>query len=228
MAGLVPEAGVLLGRGTNQGIVPDFVLRAMHAGGPGLGPERLYELKNIYMSTVPGGRYSATRSTKAGSAVDARQRLLHAEYIRKARKVDDDYGEEGHAKPGPAERKLGSFPGGVQGIVFGVFGECSKHTEQLIDDLAAAGSHKHFRNMLVSTPQVAKGMLKGMIRQNWAFAAMRESARVMIHRLRDYTYGGRGGAAAPPPPRQQPSEAAREYAQAIRLAFSATARGNYY
>ena len=131
-----------------------------------------------------------------------------------------------HTKPGPAEKRLGLFPGGVQGIVFGVYGECSKDTEKLIDALAAAGSHKHFRHMLVSTPQVAKGMLKGMIRQNWAFAAMRESARVMIHRLRDQTYGGRGGATAPPPPRQPPSEAAREYAEAFRSA-RAQARGDH-
>ena len=123
------------------------------------------------------------------------------------------------------EMRLGRFPGGVRGIVFGVFGESSKDTEQLIDALAAAGSHKLFRHMLVSSPQVAKGMLKGMIRQNWAFAAMRESAMVMINRLRNQTYGGRGGATVPPPPRQPPSEDARAYAAAFAETIRGAARG---
>ena len=84
---------------------------------------------------------------------------------------------------GPTERALADHShGGVVGLVFGAFGECS----QSVDLLAESHPHPHLRSavqgyaeMGYRTPEVGVGVATWAIRQGWSMAHWRESANLM-------------------------------------------------
>ena len=83
-------------------------------------------------------------------------------------------------------------------MVFGAFGEMSRDTYTLLDQLAEAGATKYEGDMLCASRQHAKGVLRYLMRSSWYFAAVREHAWLLITRLRAYCANAPGFPARPP------------------------------
>ena len=87
----------------------------------------------------------------------------------------DTTGAHARGERGPAEKRYDQFPP-LQGMVFGAFGEMSRDTYTLLDQLAEAGATKYEGDMLCASRQHAKGVLRYLMRSSWYFAAVREHA----------------------------------------------------
>ena len=70
--------------------------------------------------------------------MDKRSEDLHDEYVKKARRADQEHGGVQHGQTGGVEMKLMSFPR-VEGIVCGNWGEASEATHRLVDAMEPAG-----------------------------------------------------------------------------------------
>ena len=108
-----------------QGMVPDF--RIAIPSPIGGNQHCLAELKVISCSQ---SRYFSNRGNVR--ATDKRANSLQGEYLRKARKIDEEITTN---KPGPVETKLGEY-GDIWGLVFGAWGEASYGVHQLVQTLA--------------------------------------------------------------------------------------------
>ena len=187
-AACIPQAGVQAAqaqtRRQRQGMVPDFLI---HVDWDGTERPTLFELKTLH--------HGSTTYPSAGrrcEAVARRARALPSEYLGKAREADRRFCGTSAGEVGPVERKLRSF-GEVRGLVFGAWGEASPDVERLLGTLADIGSQRHWRAMRCPDAAAAKGAIAWLLRRRWAFAALREAARLKIERLE---HVGSGAAAA--------------------------------
>ena len=193
---LIPQEGLSrLERGRKrQGLVPDFKLQ----GGDGTDAV-LADLKFI-----SGSRSRYPRNPQPEKrAVDRRADGLSAEYARKARGVDREYGRDLQLDPvaappvGPVERKLLSF-GNIHGYVFGAWGEASEPVHALVQTIASSrlriaelrpGAREPSRSV---SGEMA--VLVGSIRRQVSVTAVRSQARLLLDRLDGLV--GEGGLAA--------------------------------
>ena len=160
-----------------QGIVPDFL--ASLEPSPGVPAEdTLLELKTLHCAPSTYV-FSWTRRCEA---VLRRADRIPAEYVRKARKLDQRFCGTVTGETGPVERKLASF-GEVRGLVFGSWGEASPYVEELLSAFVASGSVRHWRAMRAQSPEEVRGALAWLLRRRWGFTALRESARLLLDRV---------------------------------------------
>ena len=193
-ADAIPQEGLnRIERGRRrQGLVPDFKL----AGERG-GEETLCELKLMSASV---SRYPRNPRPRDGvRAVDRRAEGLTAEYMRKARNVDQQYcgtpappprPPGGPLQPrviGPVESRLVQY-GQVHGWCFGAWGEASTAVHSLVQRLADArvdmadtqpAYHRQGRSRAAE-----KAGLVAYVRRSLSVTAVREQSRLLLSRLR--------------------------------------------
>ena len=192
-AGLIPQQGLnRIQRGQRrQGLVPDFKLEGERGG-----EDQLCELKIMSASR---SRYPRNPLPRDGvRAVDRRAAGLTADYLRKARNVDQQYcgtpapapGPRGQQQPraiGPVERRLLGF-GEVHGWCFGAFGEASEGVHHLVERLAEARldlaeTQPHQRGPTRSRSAEKAGLV-AYVRRSLSLACVREQAQLLLGRLR--------------------------------------------
>ena len=190
----IPQEGLnRIERGRRrQGLVPDFKL----AGERG-GEETLCELKLMSASV---SRYPRNpRPRNEVRAVDRRADGLTAEYMRKARNVDQQYCGTPAPPPilpgrlqqprvvGPVERRLQQF-GQVHGWCFGAWGEASTAVHGLVQRIAearveVADTQPAYQQQGRSRTAEKAGMV-AYVRRSLSVTVVREQSRFLLSRLR--------------------------------------------
>ena len=193
-SGLIPQEGLnRLERGRKrQGILPDFRLRGSVAGmrvgvrGAVASESRLAELK--VLSSCPTRYARAPRARE--KAVKKRADQLPNEYLKKAQKVDTEYGGVPEGTMGPVATKLVSYPR-LEGWVFGAWAECSPDVHELVREIAGARlrheqelERKEGRGRRRGMSDVgALSVLTGQIRRGLSLVAARSQARLLLDRV---------------------------------------------
>ena len=78
---------------------------------------------------------------------------------------------------GPTEQALADHShGGVVGLVFGAFGECSQSVDLLVESFGKLIGEQGYAEMGYRTPEVGVGVATWAIRREWAMTHWRESA----------------------------------------------------
>jgi hypothetical protein len=81
---------------------------------------------------------------------------------------------------GPTEQALADHSqGGVVGLVFGAFGECSQSVDLLVESFSKLIGEQGYAEMGYRTPEVGVGVATWAIRREWAMTHWRESANLM-------------------------------------------------
>ena len=124
-------------------------------------------------------------------AVDKRASTLQAEYVTKARQVDQSFGGAQVGQVGRVERELNSY-GEIQGLVFGAWGEASKGVHELVETMAIC----RVRSQAMSQGRLLggeeKGVVVGQIRRCLSIAAVRGNTSCLPDRLQQVGQGVRG------------------------------------
>ena len=193
-AGEIPQQGLArIERGRRrQGLVPDFKLEGERGG-----EETLCELKAMSASV---SRYPRNPLPRDGvRPVDRRAAGLTADYLRKARSVDQQYcgtpppppplpgGQEQPRVIGPVERRLLQF-GEVRGWCFGAFGEASLEVHSLVQRVAESrlqvAETQPFHRGHRKSREAEKASLVAYVRRALSVTVVREQARLLLDRLR--------------------------------------------
>ena len=159
-------------------MVPDMKITLTNGG---VSAPVLYELKVISSSR---SRYVPSWKKRA---VDKRSEDLHNEYIKKARRVDQEHGGVQPGQTGRVEAKLLSFPK-VEGIVFGNWGEASEAVHRLVDAMATsrasvADPQARKKGGKVMTEEGVKSLAVGFIRRRLGVAAVKAQCHSLLGRL---------------------------------------------
>jgi hypothetical protein len=77
--------------------------------------------------------------------------------------------------------------GGVVGLVFGAFGECSQSVDLLVESFGKLIGEQGFAEMGYRKPEVGVGVATWAIRREWAMTHWRESANLMWRNLEHVT-----------------------------------------
>ena len=198
-AGLIPQQGLSrIERGRKrQGMVADFMVRlpggAGEAGGGrgGGAVSVLAELKVV--SSCPTWYHRAPRNSI--KAVKRRADGLPADYLRKADKMDHQFGGVPEGQDGPVRRKLLTFP--FRSWVFGAWGEASDDVHELVHCLVASrlrheetleGGGGRRRGM---SDKGALAVLTGQVRRTLSLEAARANARCLLERVEVVGSGGK-------------------------------------
>ena len=183
---------------------PDMVYRLLVDGA--WTPERLLELKTVHYSPT---RYRATYKSP-GAAVAARAVHIPPDYRGKCRTLDRRYAvpPPPHGQPGPAEARLDQFDK-ITCVVVGAIGEFSEHLHELVSRMAEAGAQHFYREMLCQDVVTAQAVLTWQIRSRLYFAAVSESAHLLLERLQTLVH--RDAAGPCPRPGYPPPARARDW-----------------
>ena len=159
-------------------MVPDMRITLTTGG---VSRQVLHEIKCISSSQ---SRYKPSWTDRG---VDKRADQLHQEYVVKARKADQEHGGVPQGVVGAVERKLQSYPK-VEGIVFGNWGEASKATHQLVEELASsrariADPQTRGRRGQILSEEGIKGLAVGYIRRKLSIAAVKAQSYSLLGRL---------------------------------------------
>ena len=193
-ADAIPQQGLnRIERGRRrQGLVPDFKLEGERGG-----EEILCELKTMSASV---SRYPRNPLPRDGTrAVDRRAAGLTADYLSKARRIDQLYcgtppppprqpgGQQQPRVIGPVEQRLLQY-GEVRGWCFGAWGEVSTEVHHLVQRLAEArmalaetllGERRPTRSRAAE-----KAGLVAYIRRSLSVTGVRAQAKFILDRLR--------------------------------------------
>ena len=156
------------------------------------GEDQLCELKIMSASR---SRYPRNPLPRDGvRAVDRRAAGLTADYLRKARNVDQQYcgtpapGNQQQPRViGPVERRLLEF-GEVHGWCFGAFGEASEGVHHLVERLAESrleyAQTQPQQGGLIRSRAAEKAGLVSYVRRTLSLTCVREQSRLLLGRLR--------------------------------------------
>ena len=123
-----------------------------------------------------------------GRAVEARQVKVAGEYTKAVQAMDQKYLGTAPGVVGPTERALADHShGGVVGLVFGAFGECSQSVDLLVESFGKLIGEQGYAEMGYRTPEVGVGVATWAIRREWAMTHWRESANLMWRNLEHVT-----------------------------------------
>ena len=162
---------------TRRGMVPDL----MFVNGA-TGRRWLADVKTLHRGSSTYKR-SDVREGVRGRAVERRANAVHSEYVRKAKRLDREFGPQlAEGETGLVEAKLAEF-GRVRGFVFGASGESSPDVEAFIHELGAMGASRSWRNMGARSELEAKGLIKQMAREAIGIAIVRGNARCKLDKL---------------------------------------------
>jgi hypothetical protein len=172
-----------------QGTVPDILITLMP-------PTRtLSDIKRIYCGSSVHNLYSGAAQNEQCGAVLRRQRLVHSDSHRSARKLDTDFNgcnpQEGGM--GPVQSALDAF-GRVEGYVFGAFGEASPDVHKLTRQIGDLGGARGWRDMGARSPCEASSMLANRAKRLLGIEATRGHARLKLDRLASVTGDADAGA----------------------------------
>ena len=173
-----------------QGLVPDL----MTVGGGYAANRRLNDVKTLHRGSSTY-KASDVRAGARGRAVERRGNDVHTDYVRKAKKLDREYGAPlAEGETGPVEAKLAEF-GRIRGFVFGAVAESSPDVEAFIDDCAVMGAERKWRSMGARSVREARGLIRGMCLETIGIAAARAAARCKLDRA-NLMEGNEEGSAA--------------------------------
>ena len=161
-----------------QSMVPDMKITLTQGG---VSAPVLHELKVISSSQ---SRYKPSWKKRG---VDKRSEDLHDEYLKKARKADQEHGGTQPGQTGRVETKLLSFPR-VEGVVFGNWGEASEATHRLVDAMATsrakvADPQARKKGGKVMSEEGVKSLAVGFIRRRLGVAAIKAQCHSLLGRL---------------------------------------------
>ena len=187
----IPQEGLArIERGRHrQGLVPDFKLRGR--GGEG---DQLCELKTMSACKT---RYP-TNPQRGVRAVDRRAEGLTADYIRKARATDREYGGAPRPPPqlqgaqqvprevGRVEARLLTY-GRVTGWVFGAWSEASEPVHSMVQRVAEARLEvADLQPGVRGAPKPRAAQLAGLVghvRRKLSISAVQQTSRLLLDRL---------------------------------------------
>ena len=116
-------------------------------------------------------------------AVERRAGTLTAEYRKKARDVDKEYGRVRVGEVGRVENKLSGY-GQVRGLVIGAFGEASDGVHDLVQVVAQSRVKAVGIQEGRDTVKGEVGVLVGQIRRLLSVAAVRAQAECLLSRVK--------------------------------------------
>ena len=159
-------------------MVPDMKITLTNGG---VSAPVLHELKVISSSQ---SRYKPSWTKRA---VDKRSEELHGEYVKKARRADQDHGGVPPGQTGRVEEKLLSFPK-VEGIVFGNWREASEAVHRLVDAMATsramiADPQTRKKGGKIMSEEGVKSLAVGFIRRGLGVVAVRAQCHSLLGRL---------------------------------------------
>ena len=169
-----------------QGMIPDMFF-------PTSG-----KLADIKTMSCCKSHYSPARFRQAvqHDAVRVRQGTVHAEYMKKARTIDEDF--NGYPsfdnQPGPVQLKLTSF-GRVKGLVCGAFGEGSPDLHKLCDKIADVAASTKFMEMGAISMKTAKSRASRYVFRTVGIEMIRGTAALRNYRM-DMVLAGNASAKA--------------------------------
>ena len=157
-----------------QGLIPDFL---------DVQRQVLMDVKGCsYCPT----RYSATHfgNAKKCHAVLVRQRKVHVEAVRKAKRIDTLYNGWNNQSTGagPMAQRLAGF-GRIHGLVVGAHGEGSPDMLRLLQQIACRAATTRFRVMGFDSSRSAKSTVLNQIYLSVGVEAIRGMARLRIDNL---------------------------------------------
>jgi hypothetical protein len=155
------------------------VRRRVQVGAVG---EQARVVSSVSAFVLPGGCYTKiihanesnykrgmVAAPTRGRAADARQEKVAGEYVQGT--------PEGAV--GPTEAALaGHSHGGVVGLVFGAFGECSQSAGLLVGSFGKFIGEPGYAEMGHRTPEVGVGVATWAIRREWSMTHWREAANL--------------------------------------------------
>ena len=174
--------------GGGQGLIPDFILYEMR------GPQGRC-LADVKCISVCATRYAAARfsQNKRAEAVATRARMVHGDYIRKAKHADKTYNNTLPNQVGPIEAKLQTFPQ-TQGLVFGAYGEVSEEVERLLRLCSEKRAARSWRGIGARTKQEATDLLMEDMRARVGILGVRVHAQMKGQRRLEIIGNSKAGA----------------------------------
>ena len=179
-AGSIPQAGlsrIEKGR-KRQGLVPDFLVKKP-VRGQGNRVAVLAELKVLSscLSRYPRNPRALER------AVSRRANQLPGEYLRKAKKMDREFGNVQNTEIGPVEQKLSSYS--FEGWVFGAWNEASPAIHELVHTIAKARvsslDESEVNGLQRLSAKAALSVITGQVRRTMSLVSAQ--ARCLLDRV---------------------------------------------
>ena len=166
--------------------IPDLMLD-MHDGPTNLRSTKLADTKIIHANESNYKKDMVSAPTR-GRAVDARQDKVADENVKAVQAMDRKYVGTALGTVGPTEAALADHShGGVVGLVFGAFGECSQSVDLLVESFGKLIGEQGYAEMGYRTPEVGVGIATWAIRREWSMTHWRESANLMWRNLEHVT-----------------------------------------
>jgi hypothetical protein len=122
-------------------------------------------------------------------AVEARQEKVAGGYVKAVQAMDRKFVGTPEGVVGSTEAALADHShGGVVGLVFGAFGECSQPVDLLVGSFGKLIGEQGYAEMGYRTPEVGSGVATRVIRREWPMSHWREwSANLMWWNLEHVT-----------------------------------------
>ena len=188
---------------TRQGLIPDFFIN---------DDNYLVDIKA--MSVCPS-RYGADKfkNNKKHEAVRTRQKGVHAEYHRKASKIDREYNNHESTQSGPVSIRLAQFDR-IRVFACGAFGEGSSDLHDLCAAIAKKAAVTKFQDMGARSTEEAYSRALRYVYRVIGMEMMKGAAMLKQRRIGV----ARGGSASAKQATARRQQAARKWA-CDRLAY---------
>jgi len=166
--------------------IPDLMLD-MHDGPTNLRSTKLADTKIIHANESNYKKDMVGAPTR-GRAAEERQAKVAGEYVKAVQAMDRKYVGTQEGTVGPTEAALADHShGGVVGLVFGAFGECSQSVDLLLESFGKSIGEQGFAEMGYRTVEVGVGVATWAIRREWSMTHWRESANLMWRNLEQFS-----------------------------------------
>jgi hypothetical protein len=179
-----------------QGCVPDL-------GVFDVSGRHLLEVKQLTLSRSAYFEPTNAASVKSRFAVETRALKVPAEYLAKAKVIDNQYnlGHRGWSDvttEGPMTRRLREFTPNKKGnhvtpLVFGSFGEINSEFDDMLIAAAKAGAGKQMGSLNCRSESEALGISVFLLRRKLAAAIFQANANLLDNRLR-FVFGNNAAA----------------------------------
>jgi hypothetical protein len=164
-----------------QVMIPDLVTGNHPNDSPlACAGNQMWEIKRVH--GVNSFKKDGTRTVNnyyknlKEKGADKRQEAIPAEYEKKAKTADKEFGAQGRSD---IEDALKAMPK-VKGLVVGAFGELSSNFEAMIEGFAMEGALKRPEMFGTKDPLKAKGIISWYLKKRWSRVAVATAVQCRI------------------------------------------------